>query len=76
MLRFPDNTVVAVKGLDDILAQLFAEDRKADADTAGEIIKRLEEKKNFIPSSVNVRREYAFVLREMYREYIEDRSSR
>jgi predicted nucleic-acid-binding protein len=76
MLRFPDNTTVAVKGLDDILAQLFAENRKADGETAREIIKRLEEKKNFIPSSKSVHREYVFVLREIYRKYIEDRSSR
>jgi predicted nucleic-acid-binding protein len=76
MLRFPDNTTVAVKGLDDILAQLFAEDRKADGDTAREIIRRLKEKRNFIPSSASVLREYAFVLQEVYRKYIEDRSSR
>ena len=56
------------------MAALFAESRKATYDTADEIIQKLEEKKNFIPSSESVRREYAYVLLRMYREYIKDRS--
>ena len=70
MLKFPDNTKVTVKGLDDIMAALFAENRKANDDTATEIIRRLEEKKNFIPSSDSVRREYAFVLLGEYRKFV------
>ncbi|MCG6881712.1 MAG: hypothetical protein LJE96_21520 [Deltaproteobacteria bacterium] len=56
------------------MAELFAESRKATYETADEIIQKLEEKKNFIPSSESVRREYAYVLLRMYREYIKDRS--
>ncbi len=74
MLKFPDNTMVYVKGLGDIVAELFAENRKADNDTAKEIIKRLEGKGNYIPSSESVHREYAFVLLGEYRMYIADRS--
>ena len=42
--------------------------------TESEIIKRLEEKKNYIPSSVSVYREYAFVLLQEYRKYLQDQS--
>ena len=75
MLKFPDNTAVSVSGLDDIMAALFAENRKADDGTAKEMIKRLEEKKNFIPSSESVHREYAFALLGEYRKYIVERSA-
>ena len=72
MLRFPDNTTVAVNGLDDIMAALYAENKPANGETAREIIKKLVEKKNFIPSSEMVHREYAFVLLEEYRKYIDN----
>ena len=74
MLKFPDNTKASVFGLDEIMAELYAEDRKATYETANEIIKRLEEKKNYIPSSVSVYREYAFVLLQEYRKYLQDQS--
>jgi predicted nucleic-acid-binding protein len=74
MLKFPDNTQASVVGLDEILAQLYTEDRKATAETAEEIVNRLEEKKNFIPPSEHVRREYVYVLLKEYRNYIKDRS--
>jgi predicted nucleic-acid-binding protein len=74
MLKFPDNTQASVVGLDEILAQLYTEDRKATAETAEEIVNRLEEKKNFIPPSEHVRREYVYVLLKEYRKYIKDRS--
>ena len=74
MLKFYDNTMVYVKGLGDIMAELFAENRKANNDTAKEIIKRLEENGNYIPSSESVQREYAFVLLGEYRMYIADSS--
>lgn len=35
--------------------------------------RRLEAKKNFIPPSESVRKEYAYVLLKEYRKYIEDR---
>ena len=52
----------------------YAEGRKANDETAQEIINRLEAKKNFIPSSYGVRREYAYVLMQEYRAYVNDRS--
>ena len=61
-------------GLDDILSELYAERRKATDETAEEIINRLEAKKNFIPSTERVRREYAYVLLREYRKYMKDRS--
>ena len=61
-MKFPDDTQVGVIGLTDIMADLYAEGKKATDETAEEIIKRLEAKKNFIPSSERARREYAYVL--------------
>jgi hypothetical protein len=55
------------------MAELYAEGRKATYETAEEIIHKLEEKKNYIPSSEQVRREYAYVLRQEYGNYIKDR---
>ncbi len=74
MLTFPDDTQVGLNGLDDIMAELYAEDMKATDKAAEEIIKRLEEKKNYIPESERVRREYAYALLREYRKYIKDRS--
>lgn len=59
-------------GLDDIMAEIYSEGRKADNETAEEIIKRLEQRNNYIPSSERVRREYAYVLLKEYRKYIKD----
>jgi len=42
MLNFFDDTQVGVIGLDVIMAELYAEGRKAIDETAEEIIKRLE----------------------------------
>jgi predicted transcriptional regulator len=74
MLKFPDDTQVGVLGLDDIMAALYAEGRKATDETAEEIINRLEAKKNYIPSSERARREYAYVLLKEYRTYVKERS--
>jgi hypothetical protein len=74
MISFPDNTMVALKGLDEILSELFAENRTANDATVREIIKRLEAKKNFIPSSERAHREYAYVLLNEYKKYVKDRS--
>ena len=70
MLTFLDDTQVAVNGLDEILTQLHAEGRQVDEGTAGEIIHRLEEAKNYIPSSARVRRDYAYVLLKEYRSFL------
>ncbi len=56
------------------MAELYAENRKASDETAEEIIKKLEERKNYIPSSERVRRDYIYVLLKEYRKYIKERS--
>jgi len=53
MLNFPDNTKASVFSLDEIMAELYDEDRKASYDTADENIERLKEKKNFYPHVCN-----------------------
>ena len=72
MLKFPDGTQIGIIGLDDIIAELYAKGRKANAETAEEIIENLETKKNYIPSSERTRKEYAYVLLNEYRTYIKD----
>lgn len=74
MLKFPDDTQVSVLGLGEIMAELFSEGRKPTEEMAEEIIKRLEAKKNYIPSSERVRREYSYVLLREYRKYSKDQS--
>lgn len=56
-------------GLTEILAALHAEGRRADRETAEEIMTRLEAGKNHIPSSPLVRREYASALLDEYRTH-------
>ncbi len=75
MLKFADDTQVGVIGLDDIMAELHVEGRKATDEAAEEIIRRLEVRNNYIPSSERVRREYAYVLLKEYRAYVKERSS-
>jgi Ca2+-binding EF-hand superfamily protein len=74
MLKFFDDTQVGVIGLDDTMDELYADGRKATDETAKEIIKRLEAKNNYIPSSERIRKEYAYVLLKEYRAFIKDRS--
>jgi len=70
MLKFPDGTKIRVNGLNEILADLYSEGRQANQETVQEIIRRLEAKKNFIPSLDRTRKEYAYVLFREYREYV------
>jgi hypothetical protein len=74
MLSFPDDIQIGVNGLDDILADLYSEGRKASDEIAEEIIKRLEANKNYIPLSGRARKEYAYVLLKEYRKYVKDRT--
>ncbi|MEW6669344.1 MAG: hypothetical protein AB1512_29380 [Thermodesulfobacteriota bacterium] len=74
MLNFPDDTQVGVNGLDEILADLYAEGRQANEETADEIIQRLEARNNYVPSSDRVRSEYAYVLLKEYRKYVKSRT--
>ena len=73
MLSFSDDTKVRVNGLDEILADLYAEGRQANKESTEEIIKRLEAAKNYIPSSDLTRREYRHLLLKEYREYVASR---
>ena len=70
MMKFLDDTRFSVFGLDEILAELYVEGRKANDETAEEIITRLEAMKNYIPSSASARREYRYVLLKEYRTYV------
>jgi predicted transcriptional regulator len=72
MLIFYDDTQVGVIGLDDIMADMYAEGRTASEETVEEIIARLEAKKNYIPSSERARRDYAYALLKEYRSYLKD----
>jgi len=74
MLRFPDGIKIRVNGLDEILADLYSEGRQPNKENAEEILDRLEAKKNYIPSSHNARKEYAYVLLKEYRKYVKDRA--
>ena len=73
ILKFPDDTQVGVIGLDDIMTELCAEGRKATDETVQEIIKRLEARRNFIPSSELARKDYSCVLLKEYRTYLKNR---
>jgi Ca2+-binding EF-hand superfamily protein len=74
MLKFFDETEVGLIGLDDIMAELYSEGRKPTDETAEVIIKRLEERNNYIPPSERVRKEYAYALLKEYRMYVKERS--
>jgi hypothetical protein len=76
MLTFPDDTQAGIMGLKDVLAEIYSEGRKANDKTAEEIIKRLEDKKNYIPSTERVRKEYSYVLLKEYREYIKGKEDK
>lgn len=71
MLRLYDGTQVRVRGLDEILSELYAEGRKVNSPTAEEILDRLEKSNNYIPASA--RREYKGVLLKEYQDYVASR---
>lgn len=58
------------------MAELYAEGKEANYETAGEIIRKLEALRNYIPSSEVTRREYVNVLLKEYREYVERQGER
>jgi hypothetical protein len=74
MLKFPDNTRVRVNGLNEIMADLYSEGRRANKETAEEILDRLEKNNNYIPPSA--RREYKSVLLKEYRDYVAERKNK
>ena len=61
-------------GLDEIMAELYSEGRKATDETAEAIIKKLEARNNYIPPSERIRKEYAYALMKEYRMYVKERS--
>jgi hypothetical protein len=73
MLSFPDGTRIRVTGLDEVLAEFYSEGKQPNKETSEEIIRRLEDQKNFIPSSDRTRKEYAYVLLKEYRKYVAGR---
>ncbi len=76
MLKFLDDTQFSLFGLDETLAEIYAEGRKANDDTAEEIITRLEAMKNYIPASESARREYRYVLLKEYKTYVKSQTEK
>ncbi len=74
MLKFPDGTQIRVIGLDEIMADLYAQGKQANGKTAEEILDRLEKNNNYIPPSS--RREYKSVLLKEYRDYVAGRKNK
>jgi hypothetical protein len=60
--------------LNEILADLYSEDRQPNNETAEEILERLEKHNNYIPPSA--RREYKSVLLREYRDYVAERKNK
>ncbi len=76
MLKFLDDTQFSVFGLDEIFADLHAGGRVANDETAEEIIRRLEEMKNYIPEAEKPRREYAYILLREYRKFLKEEAEK
>ncbi len=72
MLRFPDGTKVRVTGLNEILADLYAEGRQPNGATAKEILERVEKSNNYVPPEA--RWEYRNALLQEYRDYVAERT--
>jgi hypothetical protein len=70
LLTFIDDTQARVKGLDEILADVYLEGRPANDETAELILNSLEARNNYIPSSDRARREYAYILLKEYKKFI------
>lgn len=72
MLTFPDGSQVGVMGLNEIMADMFAEGRQVSEETAEEIVERLSEDNYVTPA---FRRQYCEVLLNEYRRYVKNRNS-
>jgi hypothetical protein len=66
-LRFLDGDQVTVVGLDEILLSTYDAGKPIDAETAQEILQRVEAK-NYVASSI--RGEYQELLLQEYRKYV------
>ena len=73
-MRFPDGIQVRVNGLDEVMAELYSEERHPNKETAEEILNRLEKNNNYIPPSA--RQEYKSVLLKEYKDYVEGRKDK
>lgn len=76
MLKFLDDTQFSVFGLDETFAALHAEGREANDETGEEIIRRLEEMKNYIPEAEKPHREYAYILLREYRKFLKEETEK
>ena len=74
MLSFPDGTKIRVIGLDEILADLYAEGRRPNRETVEEILDKLEKNGNYI--SPSARWEYKSVLLKEYKDYVADQKNK
>jgi hypothetical protein len=68
MLTFSDGTKSGVVGLDEILFDMYREERKATVETAEEIVERLSIKNYIVPS---VKSKYAALLLEEYEGFVQ-----
>ncbi|MBN2401815.1 MAG: hypothetical protein JXN64_05400 [Spirochaetes bacterium] len=56
--------------------ELYLEGRMANDETVEEIIKKLEERKNYIPSSDHARREYSYAILKEYKNYLKEKAGK
>lgn len=70
-LTFSDGTRVGVMGLNEILADMYAENRQVNQETADEMVDRLSENNYITPS---FRQQYCEVLLNEYRQYVKIRT--
>jgi hypothetical protein len=54
----------------------YLEGREANDETVEEIIKMLEERKNYIPSAERARKDYSYVLLKEYKNYLKEKSDK
>jgi len=66
MITLPDGSRIGVTGLDEIFQDLYQSKKEPDADTAREIVNRLE-KKNYIPP--RTREQYQYAVLEEYKKF-------
>jgi hypothetical protein len=76
VIKFFDDTEVRLTGLDPIMADFHFNGRQPNDGTAEEILKELEKKKNYIPSSPKIRNEYAYAVLKEYKKYIKSQEDK
>lgn len=76
MIKFIDDTEVGLFGLDETLAEISLEGRPTNDALAEEIMLRLEDYKNYIPTSDRARKEYAYVLLKEYKKFVKEQAEK